>query len=202
MTVNDTSPAQKWDGFGGAFNEIGWNVLTSMTMQTQAMTMLFSGTDGANFAWGRIPIGASDYATSRYTCDDTGTDVTPSSSNRPAADTTMATSRSPEMARADPVHQGSAGGEPQPPLLVQPLDASGLVEDRIQFGQRNQEAVVLRRGQHRQRQSSYLTAYAPYYTNSSQGTRRRGSTSRSSLPRTSLAIEQNYPSCLWDKPRT
>ena len=34
-------------------------------------------------------MGASDYATSRYTDDDTGTDVTPSSSNRPPADTSM-----------------------------------------------------------------------------------------------------------------
>ena len=102
MTVNDTSPAQKWDGFGGAFNEIGWNVLTSSAMQTQAMTLLFSATDGANFAWGRIPMGASDYATSRYTCDDTGTDVTPTSSGPivPRRTPPWPCSRSPGMARS------------------------------------------------------------------------------------------------------
>ena len=91
VTVNDSSPAQKWDGFGGAFNELGWTYLTSPTMQTQAVTLLFSSTAGANFAWGRIPMGASDYATSRYTDDDTGADPTPNSSGstRPAADTSM-----------------------------------------------------------------------------------------------------------------
>src|SRR6266540_3735791 len=28
VTVNDTSVGQKWDGFGGAFNELGWTYLT------------------------------------------------------------------------------------------------------------------------------------------------------------------------------
>ena len=153
VTVNDTSPAQKWDGFGGAFNEIGWNVLTTTAMQTQAMTMLFSSTDGANFAWGRIPMGASDYATSRYTCDDTGTDVTPSSSNCPPADTSMAMfSLTRDGQKLIPYIKAAQAVNPNLLLLVQPLDASGVVEDRIQFGQRNQEAVLLRWWQHRQRQ--------------------------------------------------
>jgi glucosylceramidase len=39
------------------------------------MQLLFSDTDGANFAIGRIPMGASDYATVRYTCDEGGTDT-------------------------------------------------------------------------------------------------------------------------------
>src|SRR4029078_12600078 len=44
--------------------------------------------DGARFSLARIPIGASDYSLERYTLDDTGTDVTPysSESNRPPAD--------------------------------------------------------------------------------------------------------------------
>ena len=70
VTVNDTSTAQTWQGFGGAFNERGWSYLTSSAMQTQAVTLLFSATAGANFTWGRIPIGASDYAINRYTDDD------------------------------------------------------------------------------------------------------------------------------------
>ncbi len=85
VTVNDTMVLQNWDGFGGAFNELGWAALSSAALQTQAIALLFSATDGANFAWGRIPMGASDYASSRYTADDTGADPTPNSdeSNRP-----------------------------------------------------------------------------------------------------------------------
>ena len=68
VTVNDSSARQKWEGFGGAFNEPGWKIPELVGEQTQAMQLLFSATNGAHFAWGRIPMGASDYAVSRYTC--------------------------------------------------------------------------------------------------------------------------------------
>ena len=51
-------------------------MLTTPALQTQALTLLFSATDGANFDWGRIPMGASDYAMSRYTST-TRADVDP-----------------------------------------------------------------------------------------------------------------------------
>ena len=34
VTVNDTSTAQTWEGFGGAFNEMGWNVLSLLSRPT------------------------------------------------------------------------------------------------------------------------------------------------------------------------
>jgi glucosylceramidase len=69
VTVNDGSASQTWEGFGGAFNEKGWSYLTTTALQDQAIQALF-GTDGCNFAWGRIPIGASDYGIDRYTDDE------------------------------------------------------------------------------------------------------------------------------------
>jgi len=79
VTVNDTE-AQSWDGFGGAFNELGWSYLTTQEMQDKAIQMLF-GDDGCRFGWGRIPIGASDYGVSRYTDDEvtSGSDTSMSS---------------------------------------------------------------------------------------------------------------------------
>jgi glucosylceramidase len=78
VTVNDASTSQTWLGFGGAFNETGWNVLQMLSRsdQSKAINLLF-GSDAANFTFGRIPIGASDYATSRYTDDEvtSGTDL-------------------------------------------------------------------------------------------------------------------------------
>ncbi len=60
-----------WDGFGGAFNEMGWKYLSmlSVTDRARAMQLLF-GNDGARFVFGRIPIGASDYAMERYTLNE------------------------------------------------------------------------------------------------------------------------------------
>jgi len=76
ITVNDTSVAQTWEGFGAAFNELGWKYLSMLddTQRNKALDLLFSA-NGANFAWGRIPMGATDYAVDRYTCDETAGDT-------------------------------------------------------------------------------------------------------------------------------
>ncbi len=77
VTVNDATAYQTWDGFGGTFNEVGWDVLSLLTAadRDKAMNLLF-GLDGARFAFGRVPIGASDYALTRYTLDETANDYT------------------------------------------------------------------------------------------------------------------------------
>jgi glucosylceramidase len=76
-TVNDSSVQQSWDGFGGTFNEAGWKVLSLLSAadRDRAIQLLF-GVDGAHFAYGRVPIGASDYANDRYTLDETKGDYT------------------------------------------------------------------------------------------------------------------------------
>ncbi|HKO49956.1 MAG TPA: glucosylceramidase, partial [Polyangiaceae bacterium] len=73
VTVSATNSYQTWDGFGGAFNELGWSYLTTKALQDQAIQLLF-GNDGCRFAWGRIPMGASDYAMDRYTLNETAGD--------------------------------------------------------------------------------------------------------------------------------
>jgi len=75
ITVNDATTYQTWDGFGGAFNEMGWDVLQQLSQEDRdkAMALLF-GEDGARFVFGRIPIGASDYALDRYTDNETAND--------------------------------------------------------------------------------------------------------------------------------
>jgi glucosylceramidase len=71
VTVDATTTAQVWEGFGGAFNEIGWNVLSMLSdADRQSALHLLYGVDGAHFAFGRIPIGATDYSLDRYTDDE------------------------------------------------------------------------------------------------------------------------------------
>ncbi len=76
VTVNDNGTMQTWEGFGGAFNELGASYLSMLSSSDQgkALDLLF-GSDAAHFGIGRIPIGASDYATSRYTDDETAGDT-------------------------------------------------------------------------------------------------------------------------------
>lgn len=74
VTVSDGTTHQTWEGFGGAFNELGWSYLTTPAMQEEALQLLF-GEDGCHFTWGRIPMGSSDYAMDRYTLNETANDT-------------------------------------------------------------------------------------------------------------------------------
>ena len=60
-------------GFGGAFNEKGWEALgrLSAAERAEALDRIFAPGEGLGLAFGRIPIGASDYALSRYALDET-----------------------------------------------------------------------------------------------------------------------------------
>jgi glucosylceramidase len=71
VTVNEASPAQTWEGFGGSFNEKGWAYLLMLgeADRSRALQLLF-GRDGLNLTFGRIPIGATDYSTDRYSLDE------------------------------------------------------------------------------------------------------------------------------------
>jgi len=68
-------PARKFqtiDGFGGCFNELGWDALqvASSADREAVMDALF-GTNGCAFTRARVPIGASDFANGYYSLDDT-----------------------------------------------------------------------------------------------------------------------------------
>ena len=76
LVVDQNTKYQRFDGFGGAFNEMGWDALSVLTSEqvTNAMKLLFDPQAGAKFVFGRVPIGASDYAMSWYTLDDAAGD--------------------------------------------------------------------------------------------------------------------------------
>ena len=76
ITVNENQKHQKWRGLGGTFNEAGWDALNvlSESERDRAIKLLFDVNDGIGFTWGRIPVGASDYALERYTLNETAND--------------------------------------------------------------------------------------------------------------------------------
>jgi len=78
LTVDASAKHQQFVGFGGCFNEMGWDALSVLGADevTRAMKLLFDAKDGANFLYGRLPMGASDYSMSWYTLDDTAGDYT------------------------------------------------------------------------------------------------------------------------------
>jgi glucosylceramidase len=64
-------------GFGGAFNEKGWEVLQVLSPEerTRLLRRVFARGEGLSLDLGRIPIGSSDYALSRYALDETPGDL-------------------------------------------------------------------------------------------------------------------------------
>jgi glucosylceramidase len=68
FTVPTSEEKQVIQGFGGAFNEQGWVTLCKLdeSSRQKVLNAIFS-TDEANLSYGRVPIGASDYALERYT---------------------------------------------------------------------------------------------------------------------------------------
>jgi glucosylceramidase len=76
IQIDLASLRQVIDGFGGAFNEKGWVALSVLTaaQRDAVIKELFDPKNGARFNICRVPIGASDYAVSRYTLDEVKND--------------------------------------------------------------------------------------------------------------------------------
>jgi glucosylceramidase len=205
VTVNDSSTAQTWEGFGGAFNELGWSVLSSKAMQDQAIKLLF-GEDGCRFAWGRIPMGASDYGTSRYTCDDTGSDVSPdgSEANRPPADTSLSKfSLDRDGQNLIPYVKAALAVKPDirfwsspwtPPVWMK----TSYKKD-IMGSSGNAKKPSYYDGGNMKGDAATLTAYAQYYAKFVQGYKDQGIHIELVSPQNEPGYDLNYPSCLWDK---
>jgi len=204
VTVNDTMAAQKWEGMGAAFNELGWKYLATPEMQSKAITWLFSASEGANFAWGRVPIGASDYAESRYTLDDVAVaDPKPdgTESNRPA--------------------QGKFSLDRDKLKLIPYIKAAQAVKKDLRFwaspwtppvwmktgykknnGADSSQTAVKPSyydGGTMKGDAATLSAYATYYSDFVRGYEAQGIDIEIVSPQNEPGYDQNYPSCLWDK---
>jgi glucosylceramidase len=76
VSVYPDAVRQTIEGFGGAFNEKGWQALSVLDKEQrrEVMRRLFDPAEGLGFSVCRVPIGASDYALDRYTLNETAGD--------------------------------------------------------------------------------------------------------------------------------
>ena len=72
IELHPDATLQRIDGFGGCFNEKGWDALSylSPAKREAVLRALFDGSSGCGFTICRAPIGASDYAMDWYSLDD------------------------------------------------------------------------------------------------------------------------------------
>jgi glucosylceramidase len=75
ININAEQEYQDILGFGGAFNEVGWEAISALNedKKLELFNELFTK-DGCNFTLCRTPIGASDFALDEYSLNDTAND--------------------------------------------------------------------------------------------------------------------------------
>ena len=73
LVIRPDQPRQTIDGWGGCFNELGWQALQVLppAQRDVVLKAIFDPQNGLNFTLCRMPIGASDYATNWYSLDET-----------------------------------------------------------------------------------------------------------------------------------
>lgn len=76
VTVYPKKNRQKIEGFGGSFNEKGWEALSVLNGEERQTVMrrIFDQKEGLGFSVCRVPIGANDYAIERYSLNETPND--------------------------------------------------------------------------------------------------------------------------------
>ena len=66
---------QEVKGFGGCFNELGWDALQKVSPEDfEAFFRELYSEDGCHFTMGRLPMGANDFSLGWYSCDETDGD--------------------------------------------------------------------------------------------------------------------------------
>jgi glucosylceramidase len=73
-SLRTSNASREWQGFGGCFNEIGWDALQKVDPEERGklLDLLFDPeADGCRFSYNRLPIGASDFALSWYSLNET-----------------------------------------------------------------------------------------------------------------------------------
>ena len=184
VTVNDASAAQTWEGFGGAFNELGWKYLMTLseTERTKALTLLF-GDDGARFTLGRIPIGASDYALTRYTLNETAGDTAMASFSIDHDQTYLLPYVKAAKAVRPGIHFWASPWTPPTWMKSAPYQA-GNVSSPFDGGTMKSDDAT-------------LEAHANYFVKFVKAYGAEGIKIEAVAPQNEPNFGQNYPSCLW-----
>jgi len=191
ITVNATSTKQKWIGFGGTFNEAGWDALSVLfeVDRARAIALLFSPSEGANFKWGRVPIGASDYAVDRYTL------------NESAGDYTMSMfSIARDQMRLIPYIHAAQGVKPDIKFWASPWTPPSWMKEPAQIDGTdagpNGEAATFTA--HMKDDDQTLEAYALYFVKFVQAYAAENIVIDHVHPQNEPGYATRYPSCRWD----
>jgi glucosylceramidase len=183
LTVNDGTTYQTITGFGGAFNERGWQYLQTLSgeIRTTALQFLFDANNGANFQYGRIPIGASDYAIQRYTDDEvTGTDFSMAQFAITEDQKYLIPYVQAALAINPNIHLWGSAWTPPTWMKTGPYNTSTAFDGGNMKGD-----------------AQTLQAYALYLAKWVQAYGQQGITVEMVVPQNEPSYAEGYPSCIW-----
>ena len=185
VTVDSSTTYQTWEGFGGAFNELGWSYLSSLSQgdRDYALNLLF-GVDGCRFAFGRIPIGASDYAMDRYTLDETANDYTMASFSIDRDKQKLIPYVQAALAVKPDIRLWASPWTPPTWMKTSPYTTPANVPSPFDGGTMKSDAQTLQ-------------AFALYLTKFVQEYAKVGIKIEAVAPQNEPNYAQNYPSALW-----
>jgi glucosylceramidase len=183
VTVDEAKTYQTWEGFGGAFNELGWSYLTSKSMQDEAIQLLF-GDDGCRFAWGRIPMGASDYAVDRYTLDESSGDNELTKFSIERDKQKLIPYIKAAQAKKKDLRFWASPWTPPTWMKNSPYQTPGNPVNAFDGGSMKSDEVILKA--HAQYFVKFVKAYAD-----------EGIAIEVVAPQNEPNYSQNYPSCIW-----
>jgi glucosylceramidase len=177
LRVDVAAKLQRWDGFGGTFNEAGWAALADLDPpeRERALGLLFDERQGAHFVYGRIPIGASDFALDRYTLSERSDDYQ-----------MEAFSIERDRARLLPFVRAALAVNPRLRLWASPWTPPGWMKQNgsTDGGRIRDEPKI-------------LEAYALYLARFVEAYRAEGISIEAVQPQNEPGYEQTYPTCLW-----
>ncbi len=187
VTVNSSTTNQTWNGFGGTFNELGWkylSLLSSADLST-ALNLLF-GTNGCRFAFGRVPIGSSDYAIARYTDDEisSGTDYTMANFSITEDQQYLIPYIKAALAIKSDIHFWGSPWSPPTWMKSSPYTTPATVPSPFDGGTMKSDTQT-------------LNAFALYLAKWVEAYSAQGITIETIMPQNEPNYSDNYPSCLW-----
>jgi glucosylceramidase len=178
ITLDPRQKFQTIDGFGGCFNELGWEALTSLPdgRREAALKVLFSP-DEANFTLGRAPIGANDFSLGWYSLNETPGDYGMQH---------FSIARTREC--LIPFIKAAIKYQPKLGIWATPWCPPSWMTTNGRY----------RQGEMR-RDPQTLAAYALYFSRFVQGWRAEGINLYAIHPQNEMALNTNvYPQCVWD----
>ena len=192
---------QEIDGFGGCFNELGWEALLALPEKEREKVMqdLFSP-KGANFNICRMPIGASDYALSYYSFDDVPEDFTMRDFNIDRDRYIMI----PYIKEALKVKKDlKIWGSPwSPPAWMKvnnhyTLKAGNIQGKFLGGNEMDPRKNILNSATAFRMEEGYLAAYALYFSKYVQAYQNEGINIASVQVQNEIAYSPQWPSCTW-----